>query len=105
MVKQAKANLAVLNDATSEGKKTSNKASQKTKEGTALANTPDPELLAEYQSELEKAKFAAETAKNKKESTAKEMFQFYADLLSADAKYAWDKIVKEQMESDPFNDL
>jgi hypothetical protein len=33
------------------------------------------------------------------------MFQFYANLLSTDAKYAWKKIVKEQTESDPFKDL
>ncbi len=35
----------------------------------------------------------------------KEMFQSYANLLSADAKYAWNKIVKEQMASDPYIDL
>jgi hypothetical protein len=33
------------------------------------------------------------------------MFQFYANLLSADAKFAWNKIVKEQTEADPFKDL
>jgi hypothetical protein len=33
------------------------------------------------------------------------MFQFYANLLSADAKYAWNKIVKEQTEADPFKDF
>jgi hypothetical protein len=33
------------------------------------------------------------------------MSQFYANLLSVDAKYAWNKIVKEQTESDPFKDL
>jgi hypothetical protein len=33
------------------------------------------------------------------------MFQFYANLLSVDAKYAWNKIVKEQMEADPYKDL
>ncbi len=59
----------------------------------------------EYQSELKKAKFATETTKNKKESAAKEMFQFYANLQSADAKYMWNKIVKEQTESDQFKDL
>jgi hypothetical protein len=105
VVKQAKATLAVLNAATCKGEKTSKKASQRTKKGAALADTPDPELCVEYQTELEKAKFAAETAKNKKESSAKEMFQFYAKLLFADAEYAWNKIVKEQMESDPFKDL
>jgi hypothetical protein len=33
------------------------------------------------------------------------MFQFYANLLSSDAKYAWNTIVREQMEADPFKDL
>ncbi len=64
--KQAKVALAVLNAATSKGKKTSKKASQKTKEGEALADAPDPELNAEYKNDLQKAKEAAETAKNKK---------------------------------------
>jgi hypothetical protein len=33
------------------------------------------------------------------------MFQFYANLLSLDAKYAWNKIVKEQTETDLYKDL
>ncbi len=33
------------------------------------------------------------------------MFQFYKNLLSSDAKYAWNKIVREQMEADPFKDF
>jgi hypothetical protein len=33
------------------------------------------------------------------------MLQFYANLLSADTKYAWNKIVKEQMASDPYVEL
>jgi hypothetical protein len=33
------------------------------------------------------------------------MFQFYANLLSLDARYAWNKIVQEQTEADPFKDL
>jgi hypothetical protein len=38
-------------------------------------------------------------------AAATKMFQFYTNLLSADAKYTWNKIVKEQMETDPFKDL
>jgi hypothetical protein len=70
-----------------------------------LADAPDPELCAEYKKDLEKAETTAETSKNKKESAAKEMSQFYANLLSLDAKYAWNKIIKEQMETDPYMDL
>ena len=57
------------------------------------------------QADYKKAKFAAETAKNKRKAAATKMFQFYANLLSADAKFAWNKIVKEQTEADPFKDL
>jgi hypothetical protein len=33
------------------------------------------------------------------------MLQFYVTLLSLDAKYLWNKIVREQTEADPFKDL
>jgi hypothetical protein len=33
------------------------------------------------------------------------MFQFYASLLSLDAKYAWNKIVREQTNMDPYKNL
>ncbi len=33
------------------------------------------------------------------------MFQFYANLLSLNAKYALNKIVQEQMEADPYTNL
>ncbi len=70
-----------------------------------MADSPDPKLRMEYQADYKKAKFAAETAKNKGKANATKMFQFYTNLLSADAKYAWNRIVKEQMEADPFKDL
>ncbi len=81
------------------------KASQKTKEGAALSDTPAPDLCKEYKALYEKAMSAKETAKNKKEAAGPKMFQFYANLLSLDAKYAWNKIVREQTEVDPYKDL
>jgi hypothetical protein len=93
-----KAALAVVNVTTSKGEKTSKKASHKPKEGAAPADAIDPELHTECEKNLEKVKFATETAKNKKESAAKE-------LLSLDAKYVWNKIVKEQTDTDPYKDL
>jgi hypothetical protein len=39
--------------------------------------------------------FAKATAKNKKEAAVTKMFQFYANLLSLDAKYPSNKIVRE----------
>jgi hypothetical protein len=98
-VKNAKATLALLTAPTSKGKKTSRKASkksskkvpkkalQKTMEGVALVDAPAPELRAEYQSNYNKAKSAAETAKKSRKAAATKVFQFYVNLLSADAKY------------------
>ncbi len=112
-MKQAKAALDLLMATVSKGgktsekfsKKASEKALQKTKEGAALAYAPAPELCMKYQADFKKAKFAAETAKNKRKATATKMFQFHANFLSVDAKYTWNKIVKEQMETNPFKDL
>jgi hypothetical protein len=36
---------------------------------------------------------------------ANKMFVFYSNLLSAESKYAWNKIIGEQMESDPYVNL
>ncbi len=33
------------------------------------------------------------------------MFQLYANLLSVDAKYTWNKIILEQKHSYPYTDL
>jgi hypothetical protein len=85
VAKQAKAALAILPAPTSKGKKDSKKASgknrsekekasQKTKEGAALANTSAPELCKEYQAVYDKASFAKETAKNKHKAAATKMF-------------------------------
>jgi hypothetical protein len=112
-MKKAKATLAPLMATMSKGEKTSKKSSkkssekalQKTKEGAASADAPGSELCAEYQADYEKAKFATETAKNKGEASDTKMFQFYANLLSVDAKYRWNKIVKQQMEADLFKDF
>ncbi len=104
VAKQAKATLALLAAPTSKGKKASEKApakkssekeraSQKVKESTALANAPAPELCDKYQAIYNKASVAKETAKNKREAAATKTFQFYANLLSLDAKYSWNKIV------------
>jgi hypothetical protein len=124
VAKQAKANMALFTAPTSKGEKASKKASkkpsekasgknrsekekasQKTKEGTVSSDAPVSDLCKEYKALYEKAMFAKETTKNKKEAAATKMFQFYANLLSSDAKYAWNKIVREQTEVDPYKDL
>ncbi len=116
VAKQAKAALAVLTAPSSEDKKESEKAyakkspekekaSQKTKESVALANTSALELRKEYQTVYNKASFGKETPKNKRKAAATKIFHFYCNLLSSDAKYSWNKIVREQTEADPFKDL
>jgi hypothetical protein len=120
VAKQAKATLAPFTASTSKAEKAfekasekeptkksseKEKASKKTKEGTALANAPAPELFGKHQALYNKVTFAKETVKNKRESAATEMLQFYENVLTLDAKYARNKIVLEQTEADPFKDL
>jgi hypothetical protein len=104
-VKQAKATLAKLDGTTSKGIGSSKKPSKKHKKASGTASQPDPDLKVEYQSDLEQAKEAAEKAKVKVELSAQEMFQLYANFLSIDAKYAWNKIAHKQTQSDPYTDL
>jgi hypothetical protein len=99
------------------------KALAKAKEAAneALAKVPDPEseakeaeeatkvtkdtMKAGFQVDLEKAKQAKEIAKGAMTADASKMFAFYLNLLSPESKYAWNKIVSKQMESNPFVNL
>jgi hypothetical protein len=122
--KKAKVNMQLFVTAASKGKKAvkkgtekaskeasgkncseKEKASQKTKEGAATADATAPDLCAEYKAVYKKATHTKETAKIQRDTAATKMFQFYANLLSLDAKYAWNKIVWEQTEADPYKDL
>ncbi len=55
--------------------------------------------------DLKKAKEAVENAKGTMTMAAIKMFQFYANMLSIEAKYTWNKIVTEQTASNPYIDL
>ncbi len=122
--KEAKANMSLFTTTVSEGKKAKKgtektskeasgknrsdkeKASHETKEGMAPpSNSTAPEICKGYKAIYKEAILAKETAKSQKDAAATKMFQFYANLLSLDAKCAWNKIVKEQMEADQFRDL
>ncbi len=63
------------------------------------------EMKAGFLEDLEKAKQAQRTAKGAMTVAAKKMFVFYSNLLSPESKYAWNKIVSKQMESDPYVNL
>ncbi len=63
------------------------------------------EMKAGFLEDLEKAKQAQRIAKGEMTVAANKMFAFYSDLLSPESKYAWNKIVGKQMESDPYINL
>jgi hypothetical protein len=62
-------------------------------------------MKAGFLEDLEKAKQAQGIAKGTMTSALSKMFTFYSNLLSPESKYMWNKIVGEQMESDPFVNL
>jgi hypothetical protein len=74
-------------------------------EGAAMTNTTAQELHEESKALYVKASLANKAAKIRKEAAATEMFQFYTNLLSSDAKYVWNKIVHKQTEADSYKDL
>ncbi len=65
----------------------------------------DDTMKAGFQADLKKAKQVQETAKGAMTAAANLMFTFYSNLLSPKSKYAWNKIVVEQMEGNPYVNL
>ncbi len=70
-----------------------------------VAPETDDQMKANFLSDLETAKQAQRIAKGAKNVAANKMFAFYSNLLSPESKYAWNKIVREQTESDPYVNL
>ena len=62
-------------------------------------------MKANFSVDLEKAKQILRIAKGAMTAAAMKMFAFYSNLLSPESKYAWNKIVSEQTESDPYVNL
>ena len=58
-------------------------------------------MQADTRAELKRALKAVEKATTLRDKAAADMFQLYANLLSVDARYAWNKIVQEQTKADP----
>jgi hypothetical protein len=122
-VESAKAGLAMLNGTSAGKKNRKKKVLTKAKEVAkeALAKVLGPKLEAKeakeatkvtqdtmragFQVDLEKAKQAQKIAKGAMTAAASKMFTFYSNLLSPENKYAWNKIVRKQTESDPFVNL
>ena len=79
---------------------------QDPKETTVEAdNDSSATLQAETKAELKQAVRAAEKATTLRDKAAADMFLLYANLLSVNAKYAWNKIVQEQTKAEPYQDL
>jgi hypothetical protein len=67
-------------------------------DGTAILRT-------ESKAKLKQAVLAVKEVADLHDKVAQDMFQLYANLLSVDARYAWNKIVQEQTEADPYQEL
>jgi hypothetical protein len=118
-VESAKADLALLDGTGEKGKKSQKKNTKEGKKDTTakapepesdakeaeVAPTANDEMKASFLDNLEKAKQAQRTAKGAMTIAASKMFPFYSNLLSPESKYAWNKIVSEQTESDPYVNL
>jgi hypothetical protein len=79
---------------------------QDLKETTVEAdNKSSTALHAKTKAELKLAVEAVVDAAMKRDKAVEDMFQLYVNLLSVDARYAWNKIVQEQTEADPYTDL
>jgi hypothetical protein len=62
-------------------------------------------MKASFSSDLEKAKQSQRIAKGATTVAASKMFLFYLNLLSPESKYAWNKIISKQTESNPYINL
>jgi hypothetical protein len=121
-VETTRAGLLLLQEST----RKSSKEKKKTKEGKkvtpvkASAKAPEPvsaakeakvapvandDMKASFSSDLEKAKQSQRIAKEAMTVAASKMFLFYSNLLSPESKYAWNKIVSKQTESNPYVNL
>jgi hypothetical protein len=109
-----------LKEKTKEGKNVTPKAPTKAPEPKAPAKAPEPkaaaqeaevapaaddQMKASFLSDLEKTKQAQRIAKGAKTVAASKTFAFYSNLLSPESKYAWNKIVSKQLESNPYVNL
>jgi hypothetical protein len=124
----ARAGLALLEEGKELPKKLTKKKAKEAKKGAAAkaADPKDPakapeqdppqqedevtpaakdDMKASFLSDLERARQTQRTMKGAMDVAAEQMFSFYLNLLSPKSKYAWNKIVSKQTESDPYVNL
>jgi hypothetical protein len=117
-VESTRAALSLLDGTGAKVKKSHKKSKEVKKDATAKvqdsesdakeakdAPEMDDKMKAGFLDDLEKAKQSQRTAKGAMIVAANKMFAFYLNLLSPESKYAWNKIVSKQTESDPYVNL
>jgi hypothetical protein len=97
--------LAKAKEATREALAKAQETKPETKEAEEVPNVTEDSMKAGFQVDLEKAKQAQETAQGAMTAATNLMFTFYSNLLSSESKYAWNKIVIEQTEGNPYVNL
>jgi hypothetical protein len=103
--KRKKKALAKAKEAAKEALAKAHETKPEAKGAVEATNVTEDSMKDGFQADLEKAKQARETAQGAMTAAANLMLTFYSNLLSPESKYAWNKIVVEQMESDPFVNL
>ncbi len=97
--------LAKAKEAAKEALANAHETKPEAKGAVEATNVTEDLMKDGFQVDLEKAKQACETAQGAMTAAANLMFTFYLNLLSPKSKYAWNKIVVEQMESNLFVNL
>jgi hypothetical protein len=97
--------LAKAKETTKEALTKAQETEPETKEAVEASAATEDLMKAGFQVDLEKAMQAQETTQGAMTATATLMFMFFLNLLSPENKYAWNKIVVEQMEGDPYVNL
>jgi hypothetical protein len=103
--KHKKKALARAKEAVKEALAKAHETKPEIKDAEEAPKVTDDPMKAGFQADLEKAKQAQETAKVAMTAAVNLMFTFYSSLLSPKSKYAWNKIVIEQTEGDPYVNL
>jgi hypothetical protein len=97
--------LAKVKEAAKEALAKAQETNPETKYAEEAPKVTDDSIKAGFQADLEKAKQAQEMAKGAMTAATNLMFTFYSNLLSPESKYAWNKIVVEQTEGNPYVNL
>ena len=100
-IKQLQSQLAELDETSGTYRKSNKNAKETTVEASSTSST----LRADIMNELKQAMEATEEATARRDKAAEDMFKLYANLLSVNARYAWNKIVQEQTNANPNTDL